>query len=157
MINRMRALCALIATLGPIGFMPAPGTVASLIAMIAVFYSKHLLSNQSYFLVTIGCIVASLLIVEQTLRLFNTDQDLRCIVIDEYVGVMTLCIFLPYQWQWYLVGFLLFRFLDISKWAGIRFVEYLPRAWGIVLDDVAAALLSALILNFFIYGQRLIL
>jgi phosphatidylglycerophosphatase A len=41
---------------------------------------------------------------------------------------------------WLAVGFLLFRFFDIVKPFGIRKLESIPGGWGIVCDDIAAAL-----------------
>jgi len=62
---------------------------------------------------------------------------------------MPLC-FLGWQWlppdlPWLvllLAGFGLFRFFDILKPLGINKLQSLPGGWGVVLDDVAAALAS---------------
>jgi phosphatidylglycerophosphatase A len=45
-----------------------------------------------------------------------------------------------------LLGFVLFRILDATKPGPIRWLERLPRGWGIVLDDVGAGVLGALTL-----------
>ena len=39
-----------------------------------------------------------------------------------------------------LAGFGLFRFFDIAKPLGIRRLQALPGGWGVVIDDLAAAL-----------------
>ena len=45
------------------------------------------------------------------------------------------------------LGFLLFRFLDILKPLGINKLQNLPRGWGVMTDDFAAALISACLLG----------
>jgi phosphatidylglycerophosphatase A len=52
-----------------------------------------------------------------------------------------------YGWIILLVGFGLFRFFDILKPLGIRRIENLPGGWGIVLDDVLAAIYANLALR----------
>ena len=45
-----------------------------------------------------------------------------------------------------LAGFLLFRVLDIAKPGPIRKLERLPGGWGVLADDLAAGVVSAIIL-----------
>jgi phosphatidylglycerophosphatase A len=46
-----------------------------------------------------------------------------------------------------LAGFALFRLFDIAKPFGIRRLQALPAGWGVVADDVAAALASCATLH----------
>jgi phosphatidylglycerophosphatase A len=48
-----------------------------------------------------------------------------------------------------LIGFLIFRVLDIFKPFPIRALEHAPAGFGIVLDDLAAGLYAFLILLVF--------
>jgi phosphatidylglycerophosphatase A len=45
-----------------------------------------------------------------------------------------------------LAAFVLFRALDIGKPGPIGALQHLPRGWGIVMDDVAAGLITGLLL-----------
>ena len=45
-----------------------------------------------------------------------------------------------------LAGFLLFRVFDIVKPGPIRRLEQLPGCWGILMDDLASGVISAIIL-----------
>jgi phosphatidylglycerophosphatase A len=80
------------------------------------------------------------------------------VILDEFV-VMPLCFLdwrmlvdpLP-QWAVFLTGFALFRFFDILKPFGIRRLQDLPGGWGVVMDDVAAALASCAVMHI---AQRL--
>jgi phosphatidylglycerophosphatase A len=46
-----------------------------------------------------------------------------------------------------LLGFLLFRLFDITKPFGVKALEKLPGGFGIVLDDVMAAIYANLVLH----------
>jgi len=53
---------------------------------------------------------------------------------------------LPAHALWWAAAFALFRVLDIGKPGPIGALQYLPRGWGIVMDDVAAGLIAGLLL-----------
>ena len=75
------------------------------------------------------------------------NPDPKRVVIDEWVGVWATVAFLPATWAWLLAGFFTFRVLDILKPIGIRRLERLHGGVGIMLDDLAAGVLGAVILN----------
>ena len=75
------------------------------------------------------------------------DPDPSRAVIDEFAGQWAALLFLPVHWQWMLSSFVLFRLFDVMKPFGIRRLEKVPHGWGIMLDDLAAGILTALILN----------
>ncbi|NLJ12273.1 MAG: phosphatidylglycerophosphatase A [Gammaproteobacteria bacterium] len=69
------------------------------------------------------------------------------IVWDEMVGVWITLIFLPNAWQWWILGFLLFRFFDILKpWPISLLDRNLGGGLGIMLDDVLAGIFAAVLL-----------
>ena len=72
-------------------------------------------------------------------------KDPRVIVIDEIVGMVLALLGIPYQMGYVVAAFCLFRALDIFKPIGA--LERLPGGWGVMCDDVAAALLTNLILR----------
>ncbi len=88
------------------------------------------------------------------LKHLYTDKDPAEVVIDEVVGMAITLLALPSyslghagSWlAWAFVGFVLFRIFDITKPLFIKKLENLPGAWGIMLDDVAAGLVSAFFL-----------
>ena len=75
------------------------------------------------------------------------------VILDEFAA-MPLC-FLGWPvlarlwpaWAVFIAGFLLFRLFDIAKPLGIRKLQDLPGGWGIVVDDVAAALAVCAVLH----------
>ena len=56
-----------------------------------------------------------------------------------FLGWPALTATLP-PWAVFLTGFALFRLFDITKPFGIGKLQDLPGGWGVVADDVAAAL-----------------
>jgi phosphatidylglycerophosphatase A len=76
-------------------------------------------------------------------------RDPAAVNLDEFVA-MPLC-FWPVQhlcapvspWLLLAFGFLLFRLFDVWKPFGIAAVQRLPGGWGIVLDDLLAAIFAA--------------
>ncbi|MCH2113329.1 MAG: phosphatidylglycerophosphatase A [Pirellulales bacterium] len=81
-------------------------------------------------------------------RAIGGSKDPQAIVLDEiaalpivYLGVAdkTLAI--------WLVGWLLFRLFDIAKPWPIRYLERLPRGWGIMADDWLAAAYACAVLH----------
>ena len=73
-------------------------------------------------------------------------KDPRCVVIDEFVGFFVTVSLLPQSVLMGIVGFFVFRILDIIKPPPARQAEALPGGWGIVADDVVVGIYGHLIL-----------
>ncbi|MDO8541290.1 MAG: phosphatidylglycerophosphatase A [Opitutaceae bacterium] len=141
------------ATLGPLGRrLPAPGTWGSLAGLLyftIAFAGVGVFGN--LILSALGAYVAVAVCGEAEVRLGARDPGE--IVLDEVVA-MPLC-FLAWQllpsawpnWLIFLAGFALFRLFDITKPFGIRRLQNLPGGWGVVADDLAAALAACLALH----------
>jgi phosphatidylglycerophosphatase A len=140
-----------IATLGPVGYAPCSGTLASLLAF-PILYALRLISLPLYLGVTvIGCILGYFS-VAYALDFFK-HRDPAIIVYDEVVGVMVLLCIVPSNFRYAFMGFVLFRIFDGSKVLGIGWFEKVKGTWGVILDDVVSALYAgALISLASIYG-----
>ncbi len=69
------------------------------------------------------------------------------VVMDEVVGMLITLAFLPVNWIGALVGFLVFRVLDVFKpWPAARF-ERLPGGLGVMADDGMAAVYGNLVMR----------
>ncbi|TDQ36830.1 phosphatidylglycerophosphatase A [Thiopseudomonas denitrificans] len=69
------------------------------------------------------------------------------IVWDEFVGIWITLVLLPAHWGWWLAGFVVFRFFDILKpWPICVLDRRLGGGLGIMLDDILAGVLAALVL-----------
>ena len=79
-------------------------------------------------------------------------KDPGSVVIDEIAGMILTLIGLPFNIVTIVAGFLLFRMLDIWKPYPIRFFEkQLSGGMGVVMDDVAAGILSNLVLRVLLF------
>ena len=74
-----------------------------------------------------------------------TDVDLA--VVDEIVGMWVTLVGLPFGPATALLGFVLFRVMDVVKPWPARNLEGLPDGWGIMADDVAAGIYAHLALR----------
>jgi len=142
-----------LARLGPLGRrLPAPGTWGSVAGLLYFTVFFHPLGVVATLLLSAAaCYLAVALCGEAEFRLGRKDPGE--VILDEFV-VMPLC-FLGWRalvgpfpaWAVFLAGFALFRFFDILKPLGIRRLQDLPGGWGVVVDDVAAALASCAVMH----------
>lgn len=135
------------------GYFPvAPGTFAGFVGLV-IWYILYL--NLSPTLLTITTL---LLIVSVTIIGIWTSNimekywgaDPRTVVIDEYVGTWIPLLAAPCgdnTWWMALVGFSLFRLIDIFKPLSCRAVERkCPGGYGVMFDDVLAGTYALIIL-----------
>lgn len=74
-------------------------------------------------------------------------HDHKAIVWDEFAGFFITMLLVPFSWINVAVGFALFRFFDILKpWPISVLDKKLHGGLGIMLDDVLAGVISAVIL-----------
>lgn len=143
----MRRLGLFIATCGYIGYVPiAPGTFGSAVGLVAY----ALVRSANSHVVEAVTIVALFLIgvwsgTEAEHHFGGIDP--APVVMDEVVGMLITLAFLPVNWTGALVGFLVFRLLDVFKpWPAGRF-EQLPGGLGVMADDGMAALYGNLVMR----------
>jgi phosphatidylglycerophosphatase A len=142
-----------LARLGPVGAaLPAPGTWGSLAGLL---FFWAFFRNQGEIVNVIAAACAAYFAVgicgEAEIRLGRHDPGE--VILDEFVA-MPFC-FIGWGWlagsfpPWavMLAGFALFRFYDIRKPMMINSIQELPGGWGIVADDVAAALATCATLH----------
>lgn len=135
------------ATLGPIGYLAAPGTMATL---VTVPFACWLMTNVDIFgyvaIVTLLILVGFYCIYRVHNEFFHHDDPAE-IVFDEFIGCLITFLAVPCTTRAIVLGIILFRFFDISKIAGIRWFERYHGATGIMLDDILAGVYSAIILH----------
>lgn len=136
----------LIGTLFFIGYFPiAPGTVASAVAMVILGVFKP--QDLTILLILLFSLLFGTLASERLEKKYGR-KDPSYVVIDEFVGYLTTVLFIPLTWKNLLIGFFLFRFLDIVKPPPIRQIEKrLKGGVGIMMDDVIAGVIGNLLLR----------
>lgn len=147
-----------LATIGSLGKLKAPGTWGSLAGL--VFYVAVIMQMNVLFAAVLlaGLVYFSIGICgEAERRLGKVDPGE--IILDEFVA-MPICLLGLQEFMGYahsllilLAGFALFRFFDILKPLGIKRLQRYHGGFGVVADDVAAALIVCVIMN---VGVRLV-
>ncbi len=125
----------------------APGTAGSLVGLVLAWSTLDL-PIAARLLVAIALILSGIWICGEAARRIAV-HDHPGIVWDEIAGIyLALLVAPPSIWAWAL-GFGLFRLFDIWKPWPIRDLDHrLKGGLGIMLDDLVAALYTALILGF---------
>lgn len=159
--RRVPLLPRLLATSFGAGFLPkAPGTWGALIAIV-LWLPLYLWAPAAWiFGITLSAAAAYLLagtwastIAE---RHWGKDPVVACAdeTVGQWIALLPLGGAATTPWWMILLSLGLFRFFDIVKPLGIRSAERLPAGWGMMADDVLAAIYSVVILlivNYFYY------
>lgn len=135
------------------GFFPgAPGTFAGFIALV-IWYALYLvLLPPTLFWVTFALIIITTFVGVWTSNVMEKywGTDPRAVVIDEYVGTWIPLLVAPapeHTWLFAIIGFVLFRIIDIFKTLGCRWIDQnVKGGWGVMLDDVLAGSYALLLL-----------
>lgn len=141
----MRKHVKLITSFFYIGHSPfMPGTLGSLAGLVVYLLVKDsvlLYGFAMLFLFTLGVMFSS-----EAERVYKR-KDARMIVIDEACGMMLALFLVPARVASIIAGFLLFRIFDIIKPPPAKRVEKFTGAFGVMFDDIIAAIYTNIILQ----------
>ena len=127
----------------------APGTFGSLIGLPLCFALTGM-SVAPAMLVTLLFIFFAVWIADAAEKIL-AQSDPGCIVIDEIAGMLVALVGLPFNLITVVIGFIIFRILDILKPFPIRDLDKrVPGGLGVVADDVAAGIITNLLLRIII-------
>ena len=123
----------------------APGTMGTLVAVPFIFALRSL--NEAVFWLALLLLFAlGVYLCGHVSRKLGV-HDHGGIVWDEMLGYWLSAALVPLQWPWLLAAFLLFRFFDILKpWPIRQLDKKVSGGFGIMIDDVVAALFTLIIL-----------
>ena len=141
----MRRLIKMITSFFYIGHSPfMPGTLGSLAGLLIYFVVKDKLPIYTFsllFLFALGILFSS-----EAERIYKR-KDAQMIVIDEACGMMLSLFLVPYSFWIMMLGFALFRVFDILKPPPAKAIEKFSGAFGIMFDDIIAAIYTNFILQ----------
>ena len=146
-----------LATLGPLGKLKAPGTWGSAVGLLwwAVVV-KNLAQPRGlvHEICFDGLVILAAIFLCGVAAALLKKKDPSEVILDEMVAMPLVFFFnknlflgTKLGFVTVLLGFGLFRFFDIVKPFGIRWIEKAPGGIGIVLDDVFAAIYANLTLQ----------
>ncbi len=125
-----------------IGYLPiAPATFACLISIIIWYLLFHL--KIVFIIVAVVLFFIGVSLSNSLAKIWGKDP--HQIVIDEYATFLLPLYFTPRRILPLVITFILFRLFDIIKPPPIRRLEKLSGGWGIMLDDLLAAVYTTLI------------
>ena len=128
----------------------APGTFGTL-AALPIYWILSAYSWPIYLVCTIIAFVLGVIVCSRVSRDLG-QHDYKGIVWDEIVGYLLTMFMVPKGLFWLIAGFILFRLFDIWKPQPIRWVDsWIKGGFGIMLDDVLAAIPAWLILQLIRY------
>ncbi|MEA2006052.1 MAG: phosphatidylglycerophosphatase A, partial [Acidobacteriota bacterium] len=103
-----------------------------------------------YFLLIVLILFFSGVMISTRVAAELKSKDPRIIVMDEAAGQLIILFNMNPSWFNVLLAFFLFRFFDIIKPYPIKKVENFPRGWGIMMDDIVAAVLGGILINVYL-------
>jgi phosphatidylglycerophosphatase A len=134
-----------------LGYFPfASGTFGTLWGIpLAYWLSGEALWIQG--IIILGAVGLAIYVAGEAEKIWLRKDPSR-VVIDEIVGYLVAMIGLPFSWATALLGFLIFRVMDILKPYPIRKIDQsMPGGWGIVLDDVLAGVYTHFLLRLWLH------
>ncbi|MBP05241.1 MAG: hypothetical protein CL728_00680 [Chloroflexi bacterium] len=160
-----KTLSNLISTVFYVGYFPlrGGGSWAALICLLYFIFSKYLLidifnlSNNIFFIINLVMLILYLPLgiftINRTITKENPDP--HHVVFDEWVGMFIPMMFIEFNFVALVLSFFIFRFFDIFKPFPINKFEKLPRAYGVLGDDIIAGIFTLICLlvieNFYIF------
>jgi phosphatidylglycerophosphatase A len=142
----MRRLAVVLATAGGAGYSPvAPGTAGSVVGVAIYFLTWQWPLAAQLALVAVTSVIG-VWAADEAARHFGRE-DPGPVVIDEVAGQLLTLVGTGGSLAGMLLGFFLFRALDIVKPWPARQFEDLPGGVGIMADDLMAGLYGRLLVT----------
>ncbi len=136
----------LVGSLGPLGWMPASGTVTVGLVGVPLFWLMSGMTWITWCAVLLPMGLVSVWIHQVGDRLLG-EEDSGTLVWDEVFGYLVAVAALPWTWQIALAAFFLERAIDIAKAPPGNWIERnCPGGWGVVGDDLVAGVYTRLLL-----------
>ena len=132
-----------------------PGTAGTLLAILIFYFLiipflmpfAYTFILIAYVLLVITSFFFGLYLYRKTMA---AQRDAKIFVWDEFVGMwiasFPLVVFESF-WPWIIFSFVLFRIFDIWKPQPVSYFDKLDSPYGVMMDDVIAGLISALVLT----------
>jgi phosphatidylglycerophosphatase A len=128
------------------GYSPfAPGTAGSAVGLFFV-WGMSFLDTPGQIIATVAVSLLAMAAADIVAKSMGL-KDPGLIVADEIAGMMVTMIAVPLTWKSLLIGFILFRVMDVVKPPPARQFERFKGGVGIVADDLMAGVYANLALR----------
>ena len=147
-------LSEIIGTVFYVGRTPfAPGTMGSLVALLAWFILKPFMIDPLFLLITGGLFFIGIAVSTILIEAWN-EKDPKEIVIDEWVGMWISLYLVPHTIVWGFIAFFFFRLFDILKPGPVQMMDDMDDSIGVMMDDVVAGILACLVTQSLLYFNQ---
>ena len=150
MINKINYLFVTLYGIGKISKIP--GSIASLVTTIFLFFLFHILSISPNLVLI--CLIIIFFISLYAVNIFIKDldnKDPKEVVIDEFIGQsIPICLYeiahegtkeINQTLTFYFIMFILFRIFDITKPSPVSYYDRnFKNSFGVIMDDIVAGL-----------------
>ena len=150
MINKINYLFVTLYGIGKISKIP--GSIASLVTTIFLFFLFHILSISPNLVLI--CLIIIFFISLYAVNIFIKDldnKDPKEVVIDEFIGQsIPICLYeiahegtkeINQTLTFYFIMFILFRIFDITKPYPVSYYDRnFKNSFGVIMDDIVAGL-----------------
>ncbi len=124
--------------------MPVAPATCSCIISIVIWYLL-LPYKIAYIAIAVLLFIAGVVLSNDLTKVWGKDP--HRIVIDEYACLLLPLYFTPPKIAPLLITFLLFRIFDIVKPPPLKRLEHVSHGWGVMLDDLGAAVYTTVIIR----------
>ncbi len=147
----MTRLAVIIASFGYAGYSPiAPGTAGSAAALVLYALLRWSDSPVALLIALVAVAIVGTWSASIAERYFGRT-DPGQIVVDEVLGMLMTLAFVPLTWTGVIVGFFVFRALDIVKPFPSRAAEGLRAGVGVMADDAICGVYGNLIVRLLVW------
>lgn len=156
-IKKNKSFSFYVVTLLGVGnFSKFPGTLGSLVAIPSIFYLSFYSLNTQLIFIFVLFLFSWFYIKKYLISIDAVNTDPKEVVIDEFLGMHIAFIGINFSFTLLIVSFALFRFFDILKPFPISYIDKnIKGAGGILFDDILAAMISLVILQFIVFKWAL--
>ena len=135
------------------GYSPViSGTAGTLFSIIPYWVTIHIIGGPQHWAWYAGVILVLTVLsiwAADGMMVLTNSVDPKQVIIDEVVGFFVTMFLVPFSWGNVLLGFIIFRILDIIKPWPASWLDRLHDQWGfgVTMDDVAAGIYGCLIMH----------
>lgn len=146
-IKKSQRVLVFIGSLGPLGYLPASGSVTVAVVGAPLFWATHSWRAEWRILLALVVTIAAVWIHHLGDRILG-EKDSRKLVWDEVAGYLIAIALLPFSWPMLILSVVVERIFDISKAPPAGWIERAwPGGWGVVGDDVIAGIYACAVLS----------
>jgi phosphatidylglycerophosphatase A len=128
------------------GYSPIiPGTIATMLG-IPLYFLISKLNPFVYWIIIVLLFLIGVFTATKAEKMFGT-KDSKQIVIDEIVCYSFFLLLVPCTKWCIILGFIVFRVFDIIKPFPAYRSQSLPGGWGIMVDDLIAAIYTVIVIH----------